>query len=94
MKSFPWRSQSRTNGKIIASATFGRSDIKMVMVSCNPKKYRKYYAWYVITLSKRTLEYAGLNGDVHFFCFRLEIPVLEKFSPKIQNSLFKGKFDA
>ena len=65
----------------------------MVKVSYNPKKYRKCYAWYVITLGKCTLEHAELDGDVHFFCFRLEVSLLGKFSPKIQNCLFKVKVD-
>ena len=38
----------------IASGTFGRRDIKIVMVLCNSKRCRKSYAFYVITLGKRT----------------------------------------
>ena len=53
------------------------------MMSCNPKKYRKSYAWYVITLGKSTLNLATM----------VEIPFLSKFGPKIQNCLFKLKFD-
>ena len=32
------------------------------------------------------------NGDVHFFCFWLEIPFRGKFSPKSQNYQLKLKF--
>ena len=34
------------------------------------------------------------NGGVQFFCFRLEIPILDKFGSKIRNCLFKVKFGA
>ena len=37
-------------------------------------------------------EYAEFNGDVHFFCFRTEIPFLGKFAPKNQNYQFELKF--
>ena len=33
-----------------------------------------------------------LNVDVHFFCFRLDIPSLGKFGPKTQNCQFKLEF--
>ena len=32
------------------------------------------------------------GGDAHFFCFRLEIPILGKFCPENQNYQFKLKF--
>ena len=38
------------------------------------------------------LEHAEFNGDVHSFCFWLEIPFLGKFSPKSQNYQLKLKF--
>ena len=38
----------------IVSATFGRGDIKTVMVLYNPKKCHKNYAWYMKTLGKCT----------------------------------------
>ena len=28
------------------------------------------------------IEYVEFSGGGHFFCFRLEIPFLDKFSPK------------
>ena len=34
---------------------------------------------------------AKFDSDVHFFCFRLEIPFLGKFCPKYQNFLIKHK---
>ena len=36
-------------------------------------------------LVPRLIEYAGFNGDVHFFCFRTKILVVRKFASKIQN---------
>ena len=59
---------------IIVSATFGRRDIQIVIVSCNPKQCRKSYTWYVITLVRRALEYAEFNGDVRFFFFGRKYP--------------------
>ena len=38
-------------------------------------------------------EYAEFNGDVEFSCFRLELSLLGKFGPKIQNCLFKVNLD-
>ena len=43
-------------------------------------------------LSKVTLCDGEFNDDVHFFCFRQEIPFLGKFGPKNQNVQFKLKF--
>ena len=43
-----------------------------------------------------SFEYVEFNGDVYFFCFLLEIRVLGKFGPKIQDFqdyLIKVKFD-
>ena len=37
-------------------------------------------------------EYAEFNGGVHFFRFRLKIPILCKFGPENQNCQFKQKF--
>ena len=36
-------------------------------------------------------EYVEFNGDVHFFCFSLEIPLLGKLGPKSQNCQFNLK---
>ena len=33
------------------------------------------------------------NGGLHFICFRLEIPFLDKLDPKNQNYQFKLKFE-
>ena len=66
---------------------FGRGDIKIVIAPRNPKKWRKSYAWYLIILGKRTLEYTEFNGAAHLFCFRPEMPFLEKFGPKIQKTV-------
>ena len=85
MKSFTWSpSQFHTNGKEIITSTFGRRDLKMVKVSCNPKKYRKCYAWCVITLGKCTLEHAELDGDVHFFVLDWEYPFWETLVQKFK----------
>ena len=40
------------------------------------------------------IEYAELNGGVHFFCFRPETTFLGKFGPKNKNYQFKLKFAA
>ena len=37
-------------------------------------------------------EYAEINGCVHFFCFRTEIPFLGKFGTKNKKCQFKLKF--
>ena len=63
------------------------------MVSCNPKKCRSSYALLgMTTLDKRAIEYAEFNGDVHFFCFRPEVPFLGKVRPNNHNCYFKLRF--
>ena len=43
-------------------------------------------------LALSCLEFAEFNDDVHFFCFRSEMPFLGKFGPKSQNYQLKLKF--
>ena len=49
--------------------------------------------WAEISYPKE-FEYAKFDGDVHFFCFRLKMPILGGFlkNLKNQNCLFKFKF--
>ena len=59
---------------------------------------RKYPIWVNLIQKIRIVSYlndfecAKINDDVHFFCFRLEIPILGKFSPKNLNRQFNLKF--
>ena len=46
-------------------------------------------SWNLVT---RLFEYVEFSSDVHFFCFRLEIPFLGKVGQKTQNWQFKLKF--
>ena len=47
----------------------------------------KTEVWYI-----HWLDYAEFNGGVHFFWFRLKIPIWGKFVPENQNCQFKLKF--
>ena len=38
------------------------------------------------------LEYAEFRSDVHFLCFRVELPFLGKIAPRNRNFYFKLKF--